>query len=184
MRGVQPVRKVMAPGGRRFDRYRERLLAGPRLDARRSTTASDRGGGLTPARCRQPDRPSTAPAAAPPRRRCRPDSARGAELERIEPAAQHGELVDGLRALIALAVTRRREGFGSAAPLTPSRTFSGRTAIFTASPARTLAGSHAVRRSPPAASTVPNSPLRSSTRPASRLEAPVKLATNRSAGRL
>ena len=81
----------------------------------------------------------------------------------------------------------RRRGavkvLGSAAPLTPSRTFSGRTAILTGSPAlhaRRQPRRQLLAASPPRPA--PNSPLRCTTRPSSRLEAPVKLATNRSAG--
>jgi hypothetical protein len=62
--------------------------------------------------------------------------------------------------------------------------FSGRKAIRTFSPMLSAWNSAASPRRPSPKSTTPNSPLRPTSVPVISLVAPVKLATNKSAGRL
>jgi hypothetical protein len=71
-----------------------------------------------------------------------------------------------------------------AGPRSPSRTFSARSATRALSPALSGCGVQASMQPAAPRSMVARSPLRDSTLPSSTLEAPVKLATKESAGRL
>jgi len=107
---------------------------------------------------------------------------RRAEFKHFQPVAEQIDIVNRLGALIAAAENAGVEGVAAVALAERNIFRSQGDADF--SPAAIDCNSATSTRWPLPTSTSPDAPLRSISVPAISLVAPVKLATNRSAGRL
>src|SRR5215213_327783 len=105
----------------------------------------------------------------------------GAELQHLKAPPKQVDVVDGLRALISAIDNPRRKQI---APILLADDHVLGTQRDPRSPTLSSCSKATSPRLPSPKSTIPNSPLRPTNMPVSSLVAPVKLATNKSAGRL